>query len=129
MSHIKKFNSWLINENFSSLEDQIKMKIHEILNEIEDQSIEKVDTNSEVANPRSLARNPFYKRGSRNLQGYGESYRGIVSGSVEDTGSDIEFKVEHGAKYSNGKKTFYITHVKLNKDSLEYEKNLISKDL
>jgi len=129
MNFIKNFKSWLINENFSTLDESLKIRIHEILQEIKDQSIEKVDTNSEVSNPRSLARNPFYKRGSRQLQGYGQSYSGILPGSVEDKSDSVEFKVEHGTKYSNNKKTYLLTHVVLDKNTMEYEKRLLEKQL
>lgn len=116
-------------ESFSSLTDEQKSKLHSIVEEIKDNSIEKVNGNSEVANPRGKARNPFYDRGDRALQGLGKPFASIVPGSVTKEKGSITAEVTHGVKYESGKRTEYKSIIKMDEKTLEYSVKKISTDL
>lgn len=115
MRHMKTF------ESFSTLSEEQKIKLHTIVTEITDGSMEKVSSNSEIANPRGLARNPFYDRGSRKLQGLGKPFGSIVPGSVNKKDGIITAEVSHGVKYESGLIKGYISYIKMDAKTLEYE--------
>ena len=117
--HIKNFEKF--NESFSKLKDEEKIQLKNIVDGLADKSSEKVYTNSEVANPRGLARNPFYKTGQRKLKGLGNPYSNIVPGSVEKNGKEITAKVKHGMEYESGKKTEFTSVVKLDTETGEHD--------
>ena len=123
MKYIKLF------ESFSSLSDDQKSKLHSIVEEIKDQSMEKVNGNSEVANPRGEARNPFYDRGDRQLQGLGKSFGSIVPGSVEKKNGKITAEVTHGVNYESGLKKEYKSVITMDEKTLEYSVKKIETKL
>jgi hypothetical protein len=114
MKYVKTF------ESFSSLSEEQKIKLHQIVEEITNNSMERVDTNSEVANPKGLAKNPFYDRGSRKLQGLGKPFGSIVPGSVRKEKGTIYAEVSHGVQYESGLKKDYITCIEMDEKTLEY---------
>jgi hypothetical protein len=116
-------------ESFSSLTEDQKKKLHSIVEEIKDNSTEKVGGNSEVANPRGRARNPFYDRGSRKLDGLGKPFAGIVPGSVVKEKGVIKAEVEHGMEYESGLKKRYKTAIEMDEKTLEYSIKKIKSDL
>lgn len=116
-------------ESFSSLTEEQKIKLQTIVNDITDSSMEKVTGNSEVANPRGKARNPFYDRGSRKLQGLGKPFGSIIPGSVNKEKDVITAEVSHGVKYESGLKKEYKSIIKMDAKTLEYDVEKISTDL
>lgn len=116
-------------ESFSSLSDEQKIKLQTIVREITDNSMEKVGGNSEVANPRGKARNPFYDRGSRQLQGLGKPFGAIVPGSVEKKDGKITAEVSHGVEYESGLKKAYKSVITMDEKTLEYSVEKIENDL
>lgn len=116
-------------ESFSSLTDEQKSKLQSIVEEIKDGSMEKVSTNSEVANPKGEARNPFYDRGERRLDGLGEPFGSIVPGSVSKDKGTITCEVTHGVKYNSGLRKEYKSVITMDAKTLEYTTKKISTDL
>jgi len=114
MKYVKTF------ESFSSLTEEQKIKLHTIVDEIRDNSMEKVGGNSEVSNPRGVAKNTFYDRGSRQLQGLGKPFGTIVPGSVRKEKGTIYAEVKHGVKYESGLNKEYITCIEMDEKTLEY---------
>ena len=123
MKYVKTF------ESFSSLTEEQKIKLHTIVEKIRDNSMEKVDTNSEVSNPTGKAKNPFYDRGSRQLQGLGQPFGSIVPGSVTKEKGTIHADVKHGVKYESGLNKEYITHIEMDEKTLEYTTKRKKTDL
>jgi hypothetical protein len=119
MAHIYNFEKF--NESFTKLKDDEKILLKQIVDELGDKSSDKTYTNSEVANPRGLARNPFYKSGQRKLKGLGNPYSNIVPGSVEKIGKEITAKVKHGMDYESGKKTEFTSIITLNTETGDYD--------
>jgi hypothetical protein len=119
MAHIYNFEKF--NESFTKLKDDEKILLKQIVDELGDKSSDKTYTNSEVANPRGLARNPFYKSGQRKLKGLGNPYSNIVPGSVEKNGKEITAKVKHGMDYESGKKTEFTSIITLNTETGDYD--------
>jgi hypothetical protein len=116
-------------ESFSSLTEEQKIKLQTIVNSITDSSMEKVSTNSEVANPKGEARNPFYDRGSRQLQGLGKPFGAIVPGSVNKVKDVITAEVSHGVKYESGLNKQYKSIITMDAKTLEYEVAKTETDL
>lgn len=116
-------------ESFSSLTDEQKIMLQSAVEEIKDSSMEKVSTNSEVSNPRGDARNPFYDRGERKLDGLGEPFGSIVPGSVTKNGNTITAEVTHGVKYNSGLRKEYKSVITMDAKTLEYTTKKISTDL
>tara|TARA_R110000772_G_C13290824_1_gene437968 strand:+ start:515 stop:886 length:372 start_codon:yes stop_codon:yes gene_type:complete len=116
-------------ESFSSLTEEQKIKLQTIVNNITDSSMEKVPTNSEVANPRGKARNPFYDKGMRPLQGLGKPFGSIVPGSVNKEKDVITAEVSHGVNYESGLKKEYKSIIKMDAKTLEYEVEKIETGL
>lgn len=108
-------------ESFSSLTEEQKIKLHKIVNDIMEGSMERVPSNSEVANPRGKARNPFYDRGTRKLQGLGKPFGNIIPGSVNKEKDVITAEVSHGVKYESGLIKEYKSIIKMDAKTLEYE--------
>lgn len=146
INNIKKFNDFVkednssdgiiqnkgddnIKESFSTLTDEQKNTIHIAIEEIKDNSIEKVNGNSEVANPRGKARNPFYDRGNRQLQGLGKPFAGIVPGSVIKEGGVIKVTVTHGTNYKSGLKKEYKSIIEMDAKTLDYSIKKIESNL
>ena len=119
MAHIYNFEKF--NESFTKLKDDEKILLKQIVDELGDKSSDKTYTNSEVANPRGLARNPFYKSGQRKLKGLGNSYSNIVPGSVEKNGKEITAKVKYGMEYESGKRTEFTSVITLNTETGDYD--------
>tara|TARA_R110000772_G_scaffold20466_5_gene56836 strand:+ start:5876 stop:6247 length:372 start_codon:yes stop_codon:yes gene_type:complete len=116
-------------ESFSSLNDEQKIKLQTIVDEITDNSMEKVNGNSEVANPRGKARNPFYDRGSRKLQGLGKPFGSIVPGTVVKEKGVITAEVSHGVEYESGLKKDYKSIITMDEKTLEYSVKKIQSNL
>ena len=116
-------------ESFSSLTEEQKIKLHKIVNDIMEGSMERVLSNSEVANPRGKARNPFYDRGTRKLQGLGKPFGNIVPGSVNKEKDVITAEVSHGVKYESGLIKEYKSIIKMDAKTLEYEVEKIETKL
>lgn len=116
-------------ESFSSLTEEQKIKLHKIVNDIMEGSMERVPSNSEVANPRGKARNPFYDRGTRKLQGLGKPFGNIVPGSVNKEKDVITAEVSHGVKYESGLIKEYKSIIKMDAKTLEYEVEKIETKL
>lgn len=116
-------------ESFSSLTEEQKIKLHKIVNDIMEGSMERVPSNSEVANPRGKARNPFYDRGTRKLQGLGKPFGNIVPGSVSKEKDVITAEVSHGVKYESGLIKEYKSIIKMDAKTLEYEVEKIETKL
>ena len=131
--HIKTFGNFInedkTNESFSSLSDEQKNVIHTVIEEIKDNSMEKVNGNSEVANPKGKARNPFYDRGDRALQGLGKPFANIVPGSVNKEDGIIEVEVSHGVNYESGLNKEYKSLIKMDAKTLEYTVKKIETNL
>jgi len=116
-------------ESFSSLTEEQKIKLQTIVEEIKENSTEKVGGNSEVANPRGKARNPFYDRGSRKLDGLGQSYASIIPGSVTKEKGIIYAEVKHGMKYESGLTKDYKSCIEMDEKTLEYTTKKLGEDL
>lgn len=131
--HVKDFGHFInennVNESFSSLTDEQKNTIHVAIEEIRDSSMEKVNGNSEVANPRGKARNPFYDRGDRQLQGLGKPFGNIVPGSVVKEDGLIKVCVEHGVEYESGLRKEYKSEIEMDAKTLEYSIKKIETSL
>jgi hypothetical protein len=133
IKHIKDFGQFLneevTNESFSSLTDEQKNAIHTAIEDIKDNSMEKVNGNSEVANPRGKARNPFYDRGDRELQGLGKPFGNIVPGSVVKDGGKIKVEVAHGVNYESGLNKEYKSVIEMDAKTLEHTVKKIETNL
>lgn len=129
MKYLNKYENWMTNESFSSLSEEEKSKLHLIMNEIINDSREKVNGNSEVANPKGKASNPFYDRGTRDLEGLGKPFGSFVPGSINKKDGKIEAIVEHGMNYESGLKKRYKTKIEMDAKTFEYSTKKIDTEL
>lgn len=125
---IKNFNNF-VNESFSSLTDEEKSHLQIVVDKLKGETEEKIPYNSEVANPRGKAKNPFYDRGSRKLDGLGKSFASIVPGTVNKKGDVITAEVSHGVEFESGLKTENKTLVEMDKKTFEYTTKKIETNL
>jgi len=107
-------------ESFSTLSEEQKTALNTALAEVKDSSAEKVNINSDVVNPKGIAKNPLYDRGQRELDGLGKAYGEFVPGSINKDKNIITAEVIHGVKYSTNKKTEFKSVITMDAKPLEY---------
>ncbi len=129
MKFIKTYETFSVNESFSSLSEEQKIALNAALLSIKDSSMDKSNINSDAANLKGEQRKPFYDRGESPLEGLGKPYAEFVSGSVNKEKDIITAEVVHGVSYSTNKKTEFKSLITMDAKTLEYTTKKIHTQL